>query len=69
MSVQNFDLILKNKMAAMHSRLSENHKDVLNLEILQLASSNLHERYMARKVSLIVILPSFENKMVAISQV
>ena len=30
--------------------------DALNLEILKLASSNLHKRYMARKASLIVIL-------------
>ena len=36
--------------------LFENHKDALNLEILQLASSNLHKRHMARKTSLIVIL-------------
>ena len=55
MSVQNFGLTLKNKMAG-HSRLYENHKDALNLEILQLASSSLLKRYMARKASLIVIL-------------
>ena len=61
MSMQNFGLILKNKMAAI-AYFFENHKDALNLEILQLASSNLHKIYMARKVSLIVIWASFENK-------
>ena len=34
----------------------------LKLEILHLGSSNLHIRYMARKVSLIVIWPTFEKK-------
>ena len=34
----------------------ENRKGALNLEIFQLASSNLHKSYMARKASLIVIL-------------
>ena len=40
-----------------------------DLELLQLGSSNLHKRYMARKVSLIVIWPIFENKMSVISHV
>ena len=44
------------KQNGHHSRLFEKHKDVLNLEILQLASSNLHKGYMARKASLKVIL-------------
>ena len=44
------------KQNGHHSQLFENHKDALNLEILQLASSNLHKRYIARKASLIVIL-------------
>ena len=48
---KNFGLILKNKMAA------------IKLEILQLGSSNLHKRYMAKKISRIVICRSFENKM------
>ena len=39
-----------------HCQLFENHKDALNLEILQLASLHLHKRYMARKACLIVIL-------------
>ena len=39
-----------------HSQLFENHKGALNLEILHLASLNMHKRYMARKASLIVIL-------------
>ena len=39
-----------------HSQLFKNHKVVLNLEIFQLASSNVHKRYMARKASLILIL-------------
>ena len=51
-----------------HSRLFEN-QDAQNFEILQLTSSNLHKRYMARKASLIVTWPSFKNKMVAISHV
>ena len=54
-----FCLIWKNKM--VHSRLFEKHKDALNLEILQLASSNLYKRHMARKASLIVILGSFKT--------
>ena len=46
------------KQNGHHSQLFEKHKDALNLEIrvLQLASSNLHKRYMARKATLIVIL-------------
>ena len=39
-----------------NNQLFENHKNDLNLEILQLVSPNLHKKYMARKVSLIVIL-------------
>ena len=54
LSVQKFGLILKNKMAAI-AKLFENHKGALNLEIFQLASSNSHKRFMARKASLIVI--------------
>ena len=54
--LQNFGLILKKKQNGCHRQLFENHKDALNLEMLQLASSNLHKRYMARKASLIVIL-------------
>ena len=38
MSVQNFGLILKTK--GHHSQLFENHKDALNVELLQLASSH-----------------------------
>ena len=52
--LQNFGFILK-KQNGRHGQLFENHKVVLNLEIFQLASSNLHKRYMARKASLIVI--------------
>ena len=55
LSVQNFSLILTNKMAAIANCL-KNHKGALNLEILQLVSSNLYKSYMARKASLIVIL-------------
>ena len=44
------------KQNGHHSQLFKNHKVVLNLEIFQLASSNLHKRYMVRKASLIVIL-------------
>ena len=54
LSLENFGLILKNKMAAI--QLFKNHKVVLNLEIFQLASSYLHKRHMAGKASLIVIL-------------
>ena len=39
-----------------HYRQLFENKGVLNLEIFQLASSNLHKSYMARKASLIVIL-------------
>ena len=52
LSLQNFGLILKKKMAAIANCL----KIIKNLEIFQLASSNLHKRYMARTTSLIVIL-------------
>ena len=48
--------ILVVKQNGRHGQLFENHKGALNLEILQLASSNLHKRYMARKASLIAIL-------------
>ena len=44
------------KQNGRHGLLFENRKDALNLEIFQLASSNLHKSYMARKPSLIVIL-------------
>ena len=47
------------KQNGRHSQLFENHEVVLNLEIFQLASSNLHKRYMARKASLIVISISY----------
>ena len=65
---KNFGLILKNRMAAIASYFKI--KDALiKLEILQLGSSNFHKIYMARKVSLIVIWSSFENKMAIISHV
>ena len=32
------------KQNVRHNRLFKNHKDALNLEILQLASSNLHKK-------------------------
>ena len=48
LSLQNFGLILK-KQNGHHSQLFKNHKVVLYLEIFQLALSNLHKRYMARK--------------------
>ena len=44
------------KLNGCHSQLFENNKGALNLEIFQLASSNLHKRCMVRKASLIVIL-------------
>ena len=44
------------KQNGCHSQLFEYHKDALNLEILLLASSNLHKRSMARKATLIAIL-------------
>ena len=44
------------KQNGRHSQLFENNKGALNLEIFQLASSNLHKGYMARKASLIAIL-------------
>ena len=43
MSVQNFALILKNKMATIVDCL-KNHYDVPNLEILQLASSSFTQK-------------------------
>ena len=55
LSLQNFSLILKNKMAAL-ANLFENCKGALNPEMFQLASSNLHKSYMDRKASLILIL-------------
>ena len=54
LSLKNFSLILKNKMATIANCLKI-VKVLLNLEIFQLASSNLHKSYMARKASLIVI--------------
>ena len=51
---KNFGLILNNKMAAI-ANYFENHKGALNLEILRLASSNLHKSYMAKEASLVVI--------------
>ena len=53
--LQNFSLILKNIMAAIANYL-QIRKGALNLEIFQLASSNLHKSYMGRTASLIVIL-------------
>ena len=50
MEMQTFCLRFE-KQYGRHSNCFENHKDALNLEILQLASSNLHKRYMARKAS------------------
>ena len=44
------------KQNGHYSQLFKIHKDALNLETLQLALSNLHKRYMARKASLVVIL-------------
>ena len=55
LSVHNFGYILENNIAAI-AKLFENHKGALNLETFQLASSNVHKSYMARKASLIVIL-------------
>ena len=51
--MQNFGLILKNKMAAIITYLKIMR--ALNLEIFQLASSNLHKTYTTRKASLILI--------------
>ena len=67
--MQNFGLILKNQQNVRHSQLFENNKDAINLEILQLASSNLHKRYMVRKASIIVFQLGFKNKMAVISHV
>ena len=50
-----------------HSHLFENHKDVLNLEIMQLASSNLHKRYVARKAILYLSLAYFQKRKAFIS--
>ena len=47
---------LYKKANGRHGQLFENYKVPLNLEIFQLASSNLHNRYMAIKASPIVIL-------------
>ena len=58
---ENFGLMLKNTNGR-HSQLFEKHKDALNLEILQVASSNLHKRYVARKASLSVILAWFPKQ-------
>ena len=55
LSVQNLGLILINKMATI-ANCFENYKGDLNLEMFQLALSNLHKRYMPRKISLIIIL-------------
>ena len=57
------------KQNGCHRQLFKNHYDALKLEILQLGSSNMGKIYMARKVSLIVIWPNFENKMTVISHV
>ena len=64
-AVKNFGLILKNKMGAIVNCLKI--IKVLKILILQLASSNLYKRDMARKASLIVTWPCFsctgsENK-------
>ena len=47
------------KQNSHHSRMFENQYVALKLEILQLPSSNWQKRLMARKASMIVILPSF----------
>ena len=44
------------KQNGRHSQLFKNSNGALNLEIFQLASSNLHKSYMAGNSSLIVIL-------------
>ena len=50
-------MAMKNISVQHFGQLFEhNNKDPLNLEILHLASSNLHKRYIARKPSPIVIL-------------
>ena len=54
LSVQNFGLILKNKMATIANCLKI--IGALNLVIFQLASPNLHKSYMAGTASLILIL-------------
>ena len=36
-------------------------QDALKLKILQLGSSNLHKRYMAKKVSMVVIWPGKQS--------
>ena len=43
------------KQSGSHSQLFKNHKGDLNLEMLQLDSSNFHKIYMAGKASLMVI--------------
>ena len=57
MSAYKFSFIFKKKkkkkMAAI--QLFQGQKDPINLEILQVASSNLPKRYMARKASVILI--------------
>ena len=45
MTMKNFGLILKNKNGR-HIQLFENDKGALNLQIFQLASSNLHKGYI-----------------------
>ena len=62
---KNFGHILKNKMAA----IANYFKIIKMLYNFQLGSSALRKRCMARKVSLIVIWSSFENKMAVISHV
>ena len=62
--VKSMGLVLKKEQNGGHCRLFENHKDALKL-----ATSNLNKRYMARKARLIVIWPSFENKMPAMFNV
>ena len=52
--LKNFGLILNNKMAPIVDYLKIIKMSLT--EILQLASSNFHIRYMARKASVIVIL-------------
>ena len=39
------------KQNGRHRKMFENHQGALNLEIFQLASLNLHKRYMAKKAS------------------
>ena len=52
----------KSKQNGRHSQLFKNHQYVLKSEILQLASTDLHKMYMARKACLRVILALFRKQ-------